>query len=137
MSIPDGSRQRTSARSDSATRSVGRSRIDGASTGHLEERREVAELEAAVDQDGPLLGLGERDREVECDRRLADAALRREDRVDPRRAGRRELGELLADGAIRFIRSKPENGIASTPWMPATGRLDRVLRDRQDDDGTP
>ena len=39
MSIPDGSRQRTSARSDSATRSVGRSRIDGASTGTFRSAR--------------------------------------------------------------------------------------------------
>ena len=39
MSIPDGSRQRTSWRSDSATRSVGRSRIDGASTGTLSSAR--------------------------------------------------------------------------------------------------
>ena len=43
--------------------------------------------------------------------------------------------EFLADGAIRFIRSKPENGIASTPWMPARRiDLDRVLRHGQDDD---
>ena len=39
MSIPDGSRQSTSWRSDSATRSVGRSRIDGASTGTLRSAR--------------------------------------------------------------------------------------------------
>ena len=37
--------------------------------------------------------------------------------------------------AIRVIRSKPENGIDRTPWIPALGvRLDRVLRDGQDDD---
>ena len=47
----------------------------------LEQRPQVAELEAAVDQDGPLLELAEGDREVERDRRLADAALRREDRA--------------------------------------------------------
>ena len=79
--MPDGSRHSTSPRSDSAIRSVGRSRIDGASTGHLEQRAQVAELEAAVDQDRPLLQLGQRDGEVERDRRLADAALRREDRA--------------------------------------------------------
>ena len=45
----------------------------------LEQRAQVAELEAAVDEDGPLLELAERDREVERDGRLADAALRRED----------------------------------------------------------
>ena len=39
MSMPDGSRHRTSARSDSAIRSVGRSRIDGASTGTLRSAR--------------------------------------------------------------------------------------------------
>ena len=32
------------------------------------------------------------------------------------------------------MRSKPENGIARTPWMPLRGRLDRVLRHGQDDD---
>ena len=62
MSMPDGSRQSTSWRSDSATRSVGRSRIDGASTRHLEQRPQVAELEAAVDQHGPLAELAERRR---------------------------------------------------------------------------
>ena len=37
--------------------------------------------------------------------------------------------------AIRFMRSNPENGIASTPWMPLRRvDLDRVLRDGQDDD---
>ena len=45
----------------------------------LEQRAQVAELEAAVDQHGPLLELAEGDREVEGDGRLADAALRRED----------------------------------------------------------
>ena len=37
--MPDGSRHRTSLRSDSAIRSVGRSRIDGASTGTLSSER--------------------------------------------------------------------------------------------------
>ena len=36
---------------------------------------------------------------------------------------------------MRVIRSKPENGIDSTPWMPASGsRLDRVLGNGQHDD---
>ena len=74
--MPDGSRQRTSPRSDSAIRSVGRSRIDGASTGTLQQRAQVAELEAAVDEHGALVELAEGDRQVEGDRRLADAALR-------------------------------------------------------------
>ena len=52
---------------------------------HLEERPQVAELEAAVDQHGPLAELADRDGEVEGDRRLADAALRGEDREDARR----------------------------------------------------
>ena len=60
MSIPDGSRHSTSARSDSAIRSVGRSRIDGASTGTLSSDAQVAELEAAVDEHGPLVELAER-----------------------------------------------------------------------------
>ena len=95
--MPDGSRQRTSREVRLGIRSVGRSRIDGASIGHLEQRPQVAELEAAVDQHGPLLELAERDREVEGDRRLADAALRREHRDDPRRAGRVLGLEVLAD----------------------------------------
>ena len=37
--MPDGSRHRTSPRSDSAIRSVGRSRIDGASAGTLSSDR--------------------------------------------------------------------------------------------------
>ena len=135
--MPDGSRQRTSPRSDSAIRSVGRSRIDGASTGHLEQRAQVAELEAAVDQHGPLLELAERDREVERDRRLADAALRGEDAHDPRcrRVACERLELLARPSAIRVIRSKPENGIERTPWMPARRvGLDRVLGHGQDDD---
>ena len=36
---------------------------------------------------------------------------------------------------IRVIRSKPENGIDRTPWMPVVGvGLDRVLGHGQDDD---
>ena len=79
MSMPDGSRQSTSREvrlGDAVGRQVeDRRRVDR----HLQERPQVAELEAAVDQDGPLLGLADRHREVEGDRRLADAALRRED----------------------------------------------------------
>ena len=70
MSIPDGSRQSTSARSDSAIRSVGRSRIDGASVGTAQERAEVAELEAPVDEDRPVTLPGCGDRKVERNRRL-------------------------------------------------------------------
>ena len=63
----------------------------------LQQRAQVAELEAAVDQHGPLVELAEGDREVEGDRRLADAALRREDGHHPRRS-RSPAGllELLA-----------------------------------------
>ena len=62
----------------------------------LEQRAQVAELEAAVDQHGPLVELAERDGKVERDRRLADAALRREDAHDPGRRGARSCLELLA-----------------------------------------
>ena len=134
--MPDGSRQSTSPEvgfGDPVGRQVeDRRRVDG----HLEQRPQVAELEAAVDQDGALLQLGERDGEVERDRRLADAALGREDAdqtaVVPV-AWR--ASKSLRTWAIRVIRSKPENGIDSTPWMPTLGvRLDRVLRHGQDDD---
>ena len=57
--MPDGSRHRTSARSDSPIRSVGRSRSDGRLDRHLEQRAHVAELEAAVDEDRPHAGLAE------------------------------------------------------------------------------
>ena len=57
MSIPDGSRQRTSWRSDSGD-PVGRQVEDrGRVDRHPEERPEVAELEAAVDEHRPLLEL--------------------------------------------------------------------------------
>ena len=96
-----------------AIRSVGRSRIDGASIGHLEQRAQVAELEAAVDEHGPLAQLADGDREVERERRLADAALRAR---RPRRSAVVPIGdvarELLVDLLrCRVIRSKPVNGI--------------------------
>ena len=79
MSIPDGSRHRTSREvgfGDPVGRQVeDRRRVDR----DLEQRAQVAELEAAVDEHGPLAELAERDREVERDGRLADAALRGED----------------------------------------------------------
>ena len=77
--MPDGSRHRTSARSDSAIRSVGRSRIDGASTGTFSSARRSPNWRLPSIEHGPLAELAEGDREVEGDGRLADAALRRED----------------------------------------------------------
>ena len=99
---------------------------------HLEQRPQVAELEAAVDQDGPLVELAERDREVEGDRRLADAALRREHGQDPRRAQRR-----LA--RLEVLVHRPRSGSSGRSRRTASrGRrgcrarvgLDRVLRAR-------
>ena len=51
-------------------------------------------------------------------------------------AGRLRLARTpCATLAIRVIRSKPENGIARTPWMPWSRiDLDRVLGHGQDDD---
>ena len=89
--MPDGSRQRTSDRSDSAMRSVGRSRMDGASTGTL------SSAHAAVDQHGALLELTQGDGQVEGDGRLADPALRGEHRDDPGRPARGRLGMGAAD----------------------------------------
>ena len=62
----------------------------------LEQRAQVAELEAAVDEHGPLVVLAERHGEVERDRRLADAALGREHAHDPRAGDRGHDVELLA-----------------------------------------
>ena len=43
--------------------------------------------------------------------------------------------KILRTSVMRLMRSKPENGIESTPWMPCVGvGLDRVLRHGQDDD---
>ena len=135
MSIPDGSRQSTSLRSDSAIRSVGRSRIDGRIDRHLEQRAEVAELEAAVDQHGLLLELAERDRQVEGDRRLADPTLRREDADDPRRRERLGLLELLARRRDPGHQVEPgERHREDAVDARVVIDLDRVLRDRQDDD---
>ena len=67
MSMPDGSRHRTSLEvrlGDPVGRQVeDRRRVDR----HLEQRAQVAELEAAVDQHRALAELAERDREVEGD----------------------------------------------------------------------
>ena len=62
----------------------------------LEQRAQVAELEAAVDEHRPLVALAERHREVERDRRLAHAALGREHAHDPRAGDRGQGVELLA-----------------------------------------
>ena len=60
----------------------------------------------------------------------------REDAHDPRRwRPRSSASNSLRASAIRVIRSKPENGIERTPWMPVRGvGLDRVLGHGQDDD---
>ena len=62
-----------------------------------EGEADVAELEVEVDEDDVRVALGERDREVRRDERLAGAALRAEDRDD--RGGRLAgHGEALAPG---------------------------------------
>ena len=121
MSIPDGSRQSTSDRSDSAIRSVGRSRIDGASWGTLSSERRspnwtlpsmstvfcpswpiaTAMLNAIVVFPTPPFG--------------AKIEKTRFDSVED------VASNSLRTPEIRFIRSKPENGIARTPWMPLAG----------------
>ena len=96
--MPDGSRHRTSPRSDSEIRSVGRSRIDGASAGPWSKRAQVAELQAAVDQDGALLELAEGDGEIERERRLADPPFGAKTDMTRGRRGRRPARlELLAE----------------------------------------
>ena len=134
MSIPDGSRHRTSPRSDSAIRSVGRSRMDGRVGRHLEQRAQVAELDAAVDQHRALVELGEGDREVERDGRLAHAALGREDAHDPGRAGRLARLEVLAhlgDPGHQVEAGERHRQDAVDPGRGVG--LDRVLGHGQDD----
>ena len=121
MSIPDGSRHRTSDRSDSAMRSVGRSRIDGASTGTLSNDRRspncrlpsmrtvrwfswpraTARLNATVVLPTPPFGANTLMTRFEVTASCSSNSLR-----------------ALP---ILVMRSKPENGIDSTPWMPRMG----------------
>ena len=134
MSMPDGSRHSTSARSASAIRSVGRSRIDGASTGHLQQCPQVAELEAAVDEHGPLADLAEGDREIEGDGRLADPALRGEHADDARATVSVACADLWTFWS-RVIRSKPgERHREDAVDAPSGIRDDGLLRDGQHDD---
>ena len=95
--MPDGSRQRTSPRSDSAIRSVGRSRIEGASVGTFSSARRSPNWRLPSMRTVRWLELAHGDREVEGDRRLADAALWREDRDDAGRAAGVGGLEGLAD----------------------------------------
>ena len=133
--MPDGSRHRTSPRSDSAIRSVGRSRIDGASTGTLSSERRspnwrlpsistvrcsswpraTARLKAIVVLPTPPFGA-----KTLMTRVLVKAS---------------SASKSLRAWAIRVIRSKPENGIDRTPWMPvlASGSIG-VCGHGQDDD---
>ena len=103
---------------------------------HLEQRPQVAELEAAVDEDGARAELAERDREVEREGRLADAALGREHRDHPGRAGgiadRRVLVDLL-EPVDELVARERHRQHAVDP-LPDVDR-DRLLRDRQHDDG--
>jgi hypothetical protein len=114
---------------------VGRQVEDGRRVdGHLEQGPEVAELETAVDQNGPLVRLAEGDRQVERDRRLADTALRREDGIDARRARRRQLGEVLPDLADPIHQVEAgERHREHAVNAPRGVDLDRVLGDGEDD----
>ena len=104
---------------------VGRQVEDGRRVaGDLQQRAQIAELEAAVDQDGALIELAEGDRQVEGDGRLADAAFRREDASSPASTcSGCWASKALRTESIRDMSSKPENGIARTPWMPASGSV--------------
>ena len=126
--MPDGSRHRTSWRSALAD-PVGRQVQDrGGVGGDPEERAQVAELEAAVDEGGPRPGLAEGDGEVEGDRGLADAALRRVD-DDASSSGSLSFAARAAwcIETTTLTSSKPENGIAEDarrsrrPGSRATG----------------
>ena len=121
MSIPDGSRQSTSPRSDSAIRSVGRSRMEGASTGTLSSARRspnwmlpsirtvrwsiwasaTARLNAMVVLPTPPFG------EKMVMTRVVPTVWR--------------ASKSFLTCAIRVIRSKPENGIDRTPSIPRAG----------------
>ncbi len=136
--MPDGSRQRTSWRSLSPIRSVGRSRIDGRVGRHPQERAQVAELEAAVHERGPGPGLAERDREVEGDGRLADTALRRVDDDEPGqgRLVRGERGLVDRDDDVHELEAGERH---AEHRVDAGARVaaDRVLGHGQHDDGDP
>ena len=136
MSIPDGSRQSTSPRSDSAIRSVGRSRIDGASAGTLSSERRSPNWRLPSISTVRWLELAEGDREVERDGRLADPALRREDAHHAVRA----RSSWIASNSLRALRDPGHQVEAGERHrqdaVDAERRvgLDRVLRHGQDDD---
>ncbi len=93
--MPDGSRHRTSARSDSAMRSVGRSSSEGASIGTLSRARMSPNWRLPSMRTVRNGELADRDREVEGERGLADATLGREDGDHP--------GEVRVVGDLRRL----------------------------------
>ena len=124
------------ARSDSAIRSVGRSRIDGASTGTLSSERRSPNWRLPSIRTVRWLELAEGDREVERDGRLADAALRREDAHDPRCS----VDAWCASKSLR-TRGDPGHQVEAGERhrqdavdARARVRLDRVLGHGQHDD---
>ena len=100
--MPDGSRHMTS-REVAFLDAVGRQVEDRRRVvRHLEQRPQVAELEAAVDQDGPLLELAMATARLKAMRRLAHAALRREQGV---RSPARPVVEACSWNRVRRCRS--------------------------------
>ena len=120
----------------SEMRSVGRSSIDGASRGRPQEAAQVAELDAAVDERRSKAEARRGDAEVERDRGLADAALRREDDDEPARAllGRRRGGLVDVGDAgdqVVAVERHREDLVDALVGID----VDRVLGHRQHDDG--
>ena len=116
---------------------VGRQVQDGRRVrGHLEERAEIAELEARVHQASLPTLAGQRDREVEGERRPAHAALRGVDR-DHRRTARRIGGRgLLVRRVDDVDQLEARERHREDARDPGGGvRLDRALRNREHDEG--
>ena len=137
MSIPEGSRQSTSARSLSAMRSVGQLQDGRCRVGHAQQRANVTELEAAVDEDH-LEGrqLRHRHGQVEGHGGLAETTLGRVDGVRPRGQVRRRRAELLLRGLDGGHEVEAAEGHRQDPHDAHAGtHLDRLLGHRQDHDG--
>ena len=89
--------------------------------GHLEQRPQVAELEAAVDQHRALLELTEGNGEVEREVVLPTPPLGANTDTTREPPWSAFAAKSLRTWATRVMSSNPENGIDSTPWMPASG----------------
>ena len=92
--MPEGSRHRTCRRSAALDPVGGELEDRRHVSGDAQQRPQVAELEVAVDRARPAVAqLGDRHREVECDRGLADSALGANNESRVKRFGR--LGSIL------------------------------------------